>query len=144
MSALRTHARKDTERRDAQDAMIRKIVSALILVPLAIVFVVFAVANRQIVTVSLDPFDPSNPHIALALPLFALILVLIICGVIVGGIAAWLKQAKWRRAARRAELEARVLRAEVDELRRRGEGETAAPALPVDYAPRLTIPPPAG
>jgi uncharacterized integral membrane protein len=124
--------------------MIRKIVSALILVPLAIVFIVFAVANRQVVIVSLDPFDPAHPTFSLALPLFALILVLIIGGVVVGGIAAWLKQSKWRRAARRAELEARELRAEVDELRRRGVGEPAAPRLPVDYAPRLTIPPPAG
>jgi len=124
--------------------MIRKIVSALILVPLAIVFIVFAVANRQIVIVSLDPFDQAHPAIALSLPLFALILALIIGGVVVGGIAAWLKQSKWRRAARRAELEARELRAEVDELRRRGPGEPAAPSLPVDFAPRLTIPPPPG
>jgi hypothetical protein len=124
--------------------MIRKIVSALILLPLAIVFIVFAVANRQVVIVSLDPFDPAHPTVALALPLFALILALIIGGVVVGGIAAWLKQSKWRRAARRAELEARELRAEVDELRRRRAGEPAAPSLPVDYAPRLTIPPPAG
>ncbi len=122
--------------------MIRKIVSALILVPLAIVLITFAVANRQIVIVSLDPFDQAHP--AVALPLFALILALIIGGVVVGGIAAWLKQSKWRRAARRAEREARELRAEVDALRRGGAGEPPAPSLRVDYAPRLTIPPPAG
>jgi uncharacterized integral membrane protein len=125
--------------------MIRKIVSALILVPLAIVLITFAVANRQIVIVSLDPFDQAHPAVAVALPLFALILALIIGGVVVGGIAAWLKQSKWRRAARRAEHEARELRAEVDALRRGGAaGEPAAPSPPVDYAPRLTIPPPAG
>ena len=124
--------------------MIRKIVTAIILVPLAIAFITFAVANRQIVVVSLDPFDQTHPAIAMSLPLFALILMLIIGGVVVGGIAAWLKQSKWRRAARHAEWEARELRAEVDELRRRGPGEPTAPSLPVDSAPRLTIPPPAG
>jgi len=125
--------------------MIRKIVSALILVPLAIVLITFAVANRQIVIVSLDPFDQAHPAVAVALPLFALILALIIGGVVVGGIAAWLKQSKWRRAARRAEREARQLRAEVDALRRGGAaGEPPARSLQVDYAPRLTIPPPAG
>ena len=41
--------------------MIRKLVSALILVPLAIVLIAFAVANRDIVTVSLDPFDHADP-----------------------------------------------------------------------------------
>src|SRR5438477_12470193 len=124
--------------------MIRKIVSALILVPLAIVLITFAVANRQIVIVSLDPFDQAHPAVAVALPLFALILALIIGGVVLGGIAAWLKQAKWRRAARRAELEARELRAEIEALRRGGASAPAAAAMPVDYAPRLTIPPPAG
>jgi uncharacterized integral membrane protein len=122
--------------------MIRKIVTALVLVPLAIVLITFAVANRQTVVVSFDPFDHTHPAFALALPLFALILVLMIGGVIVGGVAAWLRQSKWRRAARLAQGQARELRAEVDRLKRR-MGEPPAEALPADYAPRLTIPPPA-
>ena len=125
--------------------MIRKIVTALVLVPLAIAFITFAVANRQIVVISLDPFDQTHPAIAMSLPLFALILVFIIGGVVVGGIAAWLKQSKWRRAARLAEWEARELRAEVDELKRRSSTtEPVRSGMPADYSPRLTIPPPVG
>ena len=41
--------------------MIRKIVRALVLIPLAIVIISFAVANRQTVTVSFDPFDQADP-----------------------------------------------------------------------------------
>ena len=41
--------------------MIRKIVTALVLISLALVLISFAVANRQIVTVSLDPFDQASP-----------------------------------------------------------------------------------
>ena len=67
--------------------MIRKLVLAIILVPLAVAFITFSVANRQIVVVSLDPFDQSHPAIAISLPLFALILVFIIGGVVVGGVA---------------------------------------------------------
>ena len=119
--------------------MIRKIVTALILVPLAVVLVAFAVANRQSVVVSLDPFDQAHPALSVALPLFALILGLVIGGVLVGGVAAWLRQSKWRRAARLAEAEARELRAELDRLRRR----SAPSPLPGGYAPQLTIPPPA-
>ena len=122
--------------------MIRKFVTALILVPLAIVLITFAVANRQTVVVSLDPFDQAHPAFALALPLFALVLVLVIGGVVVGGIAAWLRQSKWRRTARLAQAQARELRAEVDRLRR-GMGEVPAEPMPVGYPPRLTIPPPA-
>jgi hypothetical protein len=35
----------------------------------------------------------------LSVPLFALILTLVIGGVVIGGVAAWLRQSKWRRAA---------------------------------------------
>jgi uncharacterized integral membrane protein len=124
--------------------MIRKIITALILVPFAIVFVTFAVANRQTVVVSFDPFDQAHPAFALALPLFALILALMIGGVVVGGVAAWVRQSKWRRAARLADAQTRELRAEVDRLKRRmGPSEHPAERAPVGYTPQLTIPPPA-
>ena len=124
--------------------MIRKIVTALILVPLAVVLVAFAVANRQTVVVSLDPFDQAHPAVSVALPLFALILGLVIGGVLVGGVAAWLRQSKWRRAARLAEAEARELRAELDRLRRRSApSPLPAEPMPGGYSPQLTIPPPA-
>jgi hypothetical protein len=124
--------------------MIRKIVTALILVPLTIVIVAFAVANRQRVVVSLDPFDQAHPALSVALPLFALILVLVIGGVVVGGVAAWLRQGKWRRAARLAEAEARELRAEVSRLKQRlGPAMTISEPTATDYTPQLTIPPPA-
>jgi uncharacterized integral membrane protein len=125
--------------------MIRKIVTALILVPLAIAFIALAVANRQTVVVSFDPFDQAQPAFARALPLYALMLMLVIGGVVVGGVAAWLRQSKWRRAARRADGQVRELRAEVDRLQRRmGPAELPARPAPADYhASRLTIPPPA-
>ena len=61
---------------------------------------------------------PRATRLTRSLPLFALILVLVIGGVVVGGVAAWLRQGKWRRAARLAQAEARELRAEVDRLKR--------------------------
>jgi len=124
--------------------MIRKFVTALILVPLAIVVIAFAVANRQNVVVSFDPFDQANPAFARPVPLYALVLVLVIGGVVIGGVAAWLRQGKWRRAARLAQGEARELRAELDRLKRStGMGGLAAQPRPTDLVPRLTIPPPA-
>ncbi|MFL6796823.1 MAG: LapA family protein [Xanthobacteraceae bacterium] len=120
----------------------RKLVTGLLLLPLALVLVALAVANRQTVVVSFDPFDEAHPAFALALPLFALVIVLTLAGVIIGGIAAWLRQRKWRRAARQAERQARELRVELERLRRR-VGEGTPEALPVDYVRRLTIPPPA-
>jgi uncharacterized integral membrane protein len=124
--------------------MLRKLVTALILVPLAIVLVAFAVANRQTVVVSFDPFDQAHPAFTLAVPLFALILALVVSGVIVGGVAAWLRQSKWRRTARLAQAHARELGAELDRLKRSMRPvELPTAPVPGDYAPRLTIPPPA-
>jgi uncharacterized integral membrane protein len=124
--------------------MIRNIVTALILIPLAIAFIALAVANRQSVVVSFDPFDPVQPAFARALPLYALMLLLVIGGVIVGGVAAWLRQSKWRREARRAQGQVHELRAELDRLQRRmGGAELPARPAPSDYPVRLTIPPPA-
>jgi uncharacterized integral membrane protein len=110
----------------------RKLVTALILVPLAAVMVMFAVANRGIVTVSFDPFDAAHPAFALQMPLFVLIFVLVGLGVVIGGVAAWLRQHKWRARARRAEADLRDLRARLDaELPR---GRLPQPVEPPPFA----------
>jgi len=88
----------------------RKLVTALIVIPLLVVFVTFAVANRATVTVTFDPFDQVNPAFAVTMPLFLLVITLIAFGVIVGGIVTWFGQRKWRVRARRAEQEAASLR----------------------------------
>ena len=120
--------------------MFRKILTAIIVVPLAAVIVVFAVANRQSVTVSFDPFSSAAPAYAATLPLFIIIFAVLILGVIVGGIAAWIGQHKWRRSARRLEGEVRALHDEMGSIRRRF-GTTEKPAPPP--APgTLVIPPP--
>ncbi|HEY6992469.1 MAG TPA: lipopolysaccharide assembly protein LapA domain-containing protein [Xanthobacteraceae bacterium] len=124
--------------------MVRKILTALILVPLAVVVIALAVANRQPVVISFDPFDQLHPALARALPLYQLMLLLLIGGVLLGGVAAWVRQGKWRRAARLADAHARELRAEVERLRRRlGPAEIAAAPAPGDGTRRLAVPPPA-
>jgi hypothetical protein len=114
----------------------RKLLSALILVPLGIIIVMFAVANREIISVSFDPFDTVNPAFALKVPLFGLIFALVGLGVLVGGAASWLKQHKWRTRARRAEAEARELRARLDAL----EPRRPTP-VPRDTGTSLILPP---
>jgi uncharacterized integral membrane protein len=116
--------------------MVRKILTAVILVPLAAVIIAFAVANRQTVTVSFDPFSSTAPAYAASLPLFALIFVVLILGVIIGGVAAWIGQAKWRRGARSLDAEVRRLRSEVDSI------EARMMVNPPPEAPPPVIPPP--
>jgi uncharacterized integral membrane protein len=125
--------------------MFRTIVTAVILVPLAIIIVGFAVANRQAVTISFDPFDSTHPAYAMTLPLFVTIFLLVILGVLIGGVAAWLRQGRWRAAARRTEAQNRELTAEVAALRRRLEiaERSEQPERPAP-APPLSLRSPAG
>ena len=95
----------------------RKFLTGLVLVPLGLIFVVFAVANRHLVTVSFDPFNSSNPSVAVTLPLFVVIIAVAILGVVAGGSATWFRQRHWRRAARQHEADARQARAQLAELR---------------------------
>jgi uncharacterized integral membrane protein len=90
---------------------------AIVLVPIALIIVLFAVANRQVATISLDPFNSDTPALALSAPLFLLILLMVMLGVLVGGIAAWLSQSSARAAARSARADAERLRRELQEIR---------------------------
>src|ERR1700709_2581375 len=95
----------------------RKFFTALVVIPLGILFIVFAVANRHLVTVSFDPFNSANPAVAVSLPLFVVVIVVAILGVAAGGMATWFRQRHWRRAARQHEADARKARAEPADLR---------------------------
>jgi uncharacterized integral membrane protein len=108
--------------------MIRKIVAVLILIPLALALVMFAVSNRAPVTVGLDPFAGEPPMFSVALPLFLVLLIALIAGVIVGGAAAWSRQRKWRRRARRLSAELKAAQAENATLRPRIETVPVQPA----------------
>jgi uncharacterized integral membrane protein len=123
-------------------SVIRKIIAAVILVPLAVIIIAFAVANRQIVTVSLDPFSAERPAASLTLPLFALVIVLLVLGVLIGGIAAWLRQSKWRRTARRLEREIADLHIEIEALKRSAGVPGAGIDAPAAPAERLQLRPP--
>jgi uncharacterized integral membrane protein len=90
---------------------------AIILVPLALGLVLFAIANREIVKLSLDPIAPESPLLAFHLPLYAIVLAALILGVVIGGLAAWLVQGKHRKSERIYRKEASRLRDEAETLR---------------------------
>ncbi|MCC0055274.1 MAG: LapA family protein [Rhodobiaceae bacterium] len=85
--------------------MLRRIVWFVFIIPLAALLVVFAVANREAVTVSLDPVS-AEPAFAVQMPLYIVIFLTLIIGVAIGGFASWLSQGKWRRKARASRDEA--------------------------------------
>ena len=108
----------------------RKFFTALVLIPLGMIFVVFAVANRHLVTVSFDPFNSADPAVGLTMPLFVVIIAVAIAGVVAGGTATWFRQRHWRRAARQHEADARQARTQLADLR---AGTTASRGEPQRY-----------
>jgi uncharacterized integral membrane protein len=95
-----------------------KFFKLLILVPVAVLILAFSIANRQATSVSFDPFSAPDASTALVTaPLFILLFLALIVGVVVGGVATWFGQGVNRRRARDARDEAQQWREEAQRLR---------------------------
>jgi hypothetical protein len=106
-----------------------KFLKWLLIAPLALIGLAFAIANRHLATVSFDPFagnDISSPQITV--PLFVILFSAVLFGILLGGIATWMTQGKNRRAARLARSEAEKWHSEADRLRAQ-VAETGRPAI---------------
>lgn len=96
----------------------RRIFRWLVGLPIALIVIAFAIANRRWVTLSFDPFSQDAPAAAMDMPLWLLFFLGIFVGLIVGWIGAWLAQGRHRKAARDARAEAARLQAELADLRK--------------------------
>ena len=114
-----------------------RFLKALVLLPVAIIVVLLAVANRAPVLLSFDPFSAGPPEFSVQLPLFALLFAAVAVGVVVGGTATWLAQGKHRRARRHFRREVNRLRGETERLRAHAVRPTASglPSLPPSQTP---------
>ncbi len=95
----------------------KRILSWCIGLPVAIILVAFAIANRRVVDVSFDPLSVEAPWLSIPMPLWAVLYSGIFIGLIAGGVASWLKQGKWRKTARVSRSEVDTLRNENDRLK---------------------------
>jgi Lipopolysaccharide assembly protein A domain len=103
--------------------MIRSFVKAIVIIPTFAVLVAWAIANHQPVTVSFNPFDSSDPELAVTVPLYLAGFIVLIAGVVLGGFAAWLMQSKLRRIGSRLAAENVMIRTELADLK----GQMARP-----------------
>jgi hypothetical protein len=81
-----------------------------------VALVALAVVNRKHVLLILDPFGGAEPGMSLEAPLFLFLLGAFILGLVVGGLATWLGQGKWRKKARVQAREAREWHRQADRL----------------------------
>ncbi len=90
----------------------------LILVPIAVIILAFSFANTQMTSVSFDPFaGPGSSTAFVQAPLFVVLFLTLIVGVIVGGIATWFTQGANRRKARLSREEAEHWQEQVRRMR---------------------------
>ena len=73
-----------------------RVSTVLIVVPVVTIAAVVAVANRQSVTFSLDPFSVNFPAVAFTLPLYLLVFFSILFGVLLGGATVALRRTRRR------------------------------------------------
>lgn len=103
--------------------MLNRIVMVLVIVPIAVVLIALAVANRGAVPFTLDPFNPGNRALTVEWPLFIYLFVTLVAGMIIGSVATWLKQGRYRKEARDRRHEVQRL---IRETPRRAPAATGA------------------
>jgi uncharacterized integral membrane protein len=95
---------------------LRRILRWAVGLPIVVLVVAFAVANRKWVTLSFNPFTQDVPSIDL--PLWILFFLGIFVGAVVGWLGSWMAQGKHRKAARDARSEVSKLQVELADLRK--------------------------
>jgi len=107
--------------------MVKRIVGWVVLVPFCAALVLFALANRHLVTVNFNPFVPAQAETlpGYGVPFFLVLFLVLLTGVILGGVATWLAQGQVRRDKRHWRREADRLAQELEALRRK---EAQAPS----------------
>ena len=114
--------------------MANRIVGWVILVPLCLGLIAFALANRHFVAINFNPFVSVDGAVApgYGVPLFVVLYVVLLVGVLLGGIATWFAQSRHRRGEKHWRREAHQLNRELETLRR-NQGQTSpGPQADVD------------
>ena len=109
----------------------RRLLNWFVFLPLGIVIILFAVANRTSVVVSFDPFAGEMSPLTFSVPLFIVVFAGLIVGIIIGGLISLAKQWRLWRTARAAQDELARIKAEVESMRKAEESSKPEfPSLP--------------
>ena len=111
----------------------KKLLSRLLWIPLFAIIVLFLVANRQLVAVSLDPFNAANPAVTTpALFLWVWLILIFFVGFSVGVFGMWVSGRPSRQHARLERRELKAMRKEMKALEQKVAEFKTAPPSPID------------
>jgi len=95
-----------------------------VLIPVAVLATLFAVGNRQEVVVKLGPLVRGDSALALAMPLYLLVFITLLAGVLLGGATVALKRGSvCKRRLKATEIGHAIVRLEAEKA---GEDSTRA------------------
>ncbi|MYZ49338.1 lipopolysaccharide assembly protein LapA domain-containing protein [Propylenella binzhouense] len=98
----------------------------LILLPILVVVALLAVANDEMVTVHLNPFQPEDAVLQVQLALYQLAFLFFVIGSLAGALVVWNGQRRYRRRAREERQQAAFWRSRAE----RGEAERSRALVP--------------
>ncbi|WP_457582104.1 DUF1049 domain-containing protein [Ensifer canadensis] len=101
--------------------MLKKLVNIIVLIPVGVILIVLSVANRQSVTLALNPFRPEDSVLSVSAPFFVFLFLAVVVGLILGAAATWFSQGKYRRRARTEATEALKWHREAEKHRSQAE-----------------------
>lgn len=111
----------------------KRILNWVVGLPLAVIGIGFAVANRDWVTVSFDPVNRVHPFATLSLPLWGVLFAGVFIGILAGWFVAWRGNARHRRASREARIE--LIRTQQAHEREKREWHQSLPAVRQEHGP---------
>ena len=97
----------------------KKLLSLLVFLPIAIILIVLSVANRHPVVFNFDPINPEVPFLAVTLPFFLYLFIAVLLGMVIGSMATWFTQGKHRKMAREQKRDAVKWQHEAQEQKQR-------------------------
>lgn len=89
----------------------RKVLRWVVIIPVGALLVLFLIANRKLVALSLDPFSTETPAIATpALPLWIWLVLALLAGFFIGAAGMWMSERELRIRAKADRIELKALK----------------------------------
>jgi len=83
----------------------KRLAALVVLIPVALLLIAFIIANREMMVLEFNPFAQGASNWQVRAPVFLFLFIFLGLGVVLGSVATWIGQHKYRKAARRQKSE---------------------------------------
>jgi len=101
---------------------LKRLVALVVLIPVALLLIAFIIANREMMVLEFNPFAGDTSNWQVRAPVFLFLFIFLGIGVVLGSVATWIGQHKYRKAARRQKNESEATSGQNLALTENGQG----------------------